>query len=174
MTREALGPPITRRLPMPRLSRFSTFALLGGVSLGFVACATIMQGTRQEVSIASTPTGAKVTIDNAEVAKTPYAAKLKRKDKHTIRIELDGYQPYELATSRGTSGWVWGNIVFGGIPGLIVDAITGGLYKLKPEEIQATLAQQGAHVDRQSDMLIVMVTLRPDSTRERIGTLVPK
>mgnify|MGYP001222815129 FL=1 len=157
---------------MSRFGRFVAFTLLGGVSLTLLACATIMQGTRQEVSIASTPTGATLTIDNGEVANTPYAAKLKRKDKHTIKIELAGYQPYELAMSRGTSGWVWGNIVFGGLPGLIIDAISGGMYKLRPEEIQAALAQQGAHVDRQSDMLVVMVTLRPDPTRERVGTLV--
>jgi len=145
---------------------------IGTSLLSLLACATIMQGTRQEVSIASTPSGATVTIDNGEVAKTPYAAKLKRKDKHTIKIELPGYRPYELATSRGTSGWVWGNIVFGGIPGLIIDAIAGGMYKLKPEEIQAALAQQGAQVDLQSDMLVVMVTLQPDPTWQRIGTMV--
>jgi hypothetical protein len=36
---------------------------------------------------------------------------------------------------------VWGNIVFGGIIGLAVDAITGGLYKLAPEQVSAQLAR---------------------------------
>jgi hypothetical protein len=36
---------------------------------------------------------------------------------------------------------VWANLVFGGIPGLAVDAITGGLYKVAPEEVTATLKE---------------------------------
>ena len=123
------------------LSRIVFFAL-GGLLVA--ACATIMQGTSQEVSVSSTPTGARVLVDGAEMGKTPLVASLKRKDKHVVRVELEGYQPFEMALGRATSGWVWGNIVFGGIPGLAIDAITGGMYKLKPEEIQATLAQNAA------------------------------
>jgi hypothetical protein len=159
---------------MSRIQKSLALTLAGGLTLALVACATIMQGSRQEVSFGSTPSSAALTIDGNQVGSTPYAAKLKRKDKHIVRIELAGYQPYELAMSRGTSGWVWGNIVFGGLPGLIVDAITGAMYKLKPEEVQAALAQQGARVDRQSDMLVVMVTMRPDPRWEPIGSMMPQ
>ncbi len=159
---------------MTRMHRCIARTLTGGMSLALLGCATIMQGSRQQVSFGSTPSNAALTIDGNQVARTPYVAKLKRKDMHIIKIELEGYQPYELAMSRGTSGWVWGNIVFGGLPGLVVDAIAGGMYKLKPEEVQAALAQQGAMVDRQADMLVVMVTLRPDPQWERIGTLTPE
>ncbi|MBK6423454.1 MAG: PEGA domain-containing protein, partial [Gemmatimonadetes bacterium] len=141
------------------LSRIVFFAL-GGLLVA--ACATIMQGTSQEVSVSSTPTGARVLVDGAEMGKTPLVASLKRKDKHVVRVELEGYQPFEMALGRATSGWVWGNIVFGGIPGLAIDAITGGMYKLKPEEIQATLAQNAAlSADPETDRLVVTVVLRP-------------
>ena len=151
------------------LSRIVFFAL-GGLLVA--ACATIMQGTSQEVSVSSTPTGARVLVDGAEMGKTPLVASLKRKDKHVVRVELEGYQPFEMALGRATSGWVWGNIVFGGIPGLAIDAITGGMYKLKPEEIQATLAQSAAlSTDPETDRLVVTVVLRPDPAWERIGTL---
>ena len=150
-------------------SRIAFFAL-GGLLVA--ACATIMQGTSQEVSVSSTPTGARVLVDGAEMGKTPLVASLKRKDKHVVRVELEGYQPFEMALGRATSGWVWGNIVFGGIPGLAIDAITGGMYKLKPEEIQATLAQNAAlTADPETDRLVVTVVLRPDPAWERIGTL---
>ena len=150
-------------------SRIVFFAL-GGLLVA--ACATIMQGTSQEVSVSSTPTGARVLVDGAEMGKTPLVASLKRKDKHVVRVELEGYQPFEMALGRATSGWVWGNIVFGGIPGLAIDAITGGMYKLKPEEIQATLAQNAAlSADPETDRLVVTVVLRPDPAWERIGTL---
>ncbi len=158
-------------MPSARLTRVLTLTLLGGVAAGLAACATIMNGTSQEVSIASTPTGARVTVDDIEMGKTPIVAKLKRKEQHAVKLSLDGYAPYELKFSRGTSGWVWGNLLFGGLPGLAVDAIAGGLYKLKPEQVQAQLAQQGAVVDRQHDLLVVMVTLHPDPEWERIGQL---
>ena len=150
--------------------------LAAALLLTLPACATIMQSASQEISVSSTPTGAKVLVDGTDMGKTPYVASLKRKDKHVIRIELDGYQPFEMPLGRGTSGWVWGNIVFGGLPGLAVDAITGGMYKLKPEQVQATLAASTAlegSVRRDKDLLVVTVVLRPDSTWERIGSLVP-
>lgn len=145
--------------------------LVGLLPAALAACATIMHGTTQEVSVASSPTGAKVTVDGKEVGQTPVVADLKRKDQHTIRLDLDGYNPYELRMSRGTSGWVWGNIVFGGVIGLAVDAITGGMYKLKPEDINATLSPGTASVDRQGDLLVVTVVLRADPAWERVGTL---
>jgi hypothetical protein len=98
------------------------WAMVGTVcAAGLVGCATIMHGSSQELSIASSPTGARVLVDGQEHGRTPLVADLKRKDKHVIRIELDGYMPYEVALARGTSGWVWGNIVFGG---LIVPTLT--------------------------------------------------
>ncbi|HET8648878.1 MAG TPA: PEGA domain-containing protein [Gemmatimonadales bacterium] len=156
---------------MRRIGRVILLTLGGGVLVGLAACATIMQGSSQEVSVASTPTGAKVLVDGNEVGKTPYVAKLSRKDKHVVRIEMEGYQPFELPLARATSGWVWGNIVFGGIPGLAIDAITGGMYKLKPEQIEATLAANTASVRRDHDVLVVAVVLHPDPSWQRIGSL---
>lgn len=154
------------------LVRYLLLAFTGGLLLP--ACATIMQGTTQEVSIASTPTGARLIIDGVEAGRTPVAASLKRKDKHTIRIEMEGYQPFEMALGRGTSGWVWGNIVFGGIPGLAVDAITGGMYKLTPEQVQATLPANAAVANNpMTDELTVTVVLRPDPSWTRIGQMEP-
>lgn len=154
-----------------RLGRWPTVVavvLLAGV---ISACATIMHGSSQELSVASTPTGARVLVDGSEAGKTPFVANLKRKDKHVIRIEMDGYQPFEMPIVRATSGWVWGNLVFGGIPGLAVDAITGGLYKLKPEEVNATLANQTASVASGNDYLVVAVVLRPEAGWQKVGQL---
>jgi len=153
------------------LIRFVLVASGGGILVA--ACATIMQGSSQEVSVASTPTGARLFLDGTETGKTPFVASLKRKDKHVIRIEMDGYQPFDMPLGRGTSGWVWGNIVFGGLPGLAVDAITGGMYKLQPEQVQATLAQATAAIDDRTDVLVLSIVLRPDPTWERIGTMKP-
>jgi hypothetical protein len=34
------------------------------------------------------------------------------------------------------SGWVWGNIAFGGLIGLGVDFISGGAYQLYPDNLR--------------------------------------
>lgn len=134
-------------------------------------CATIMHGTSQDVGLSSTPTNAKVMVDNHELGKTPTVVKLSRKDNHIVRMELDGYQPFEATITRSTSGWVWGNLVFGGLIGLVVDATSGGLYKLSPEQVAGQFAAQGARVTPTTDGLYVGVVLRPDPSWQRIGTI---
>jgi hypothetical protein len=139
----------------------------------FFGCATIMHGTSQEIGIQSRPTGATVTINNREYGKTPVVAKLSRKDNHTVHLALDGYQPFDATITRSTSGWVWGNIVFGGLIGLAVDAISGGLYKLSPEQVDAELASKGMGTNTQGSDIIITVVLEPDPSWEKVGNLVP-
>ena len=55
------------------------------------------------------------------------------------------------------SGWYWGNIVFGGLIGmLIVDPATGAMYKL-PEGVSADMGTPVAQSNQASDLKIVMV-----------------
>src|SRR5256885_14019069 len=117
------------RLAVSRLAAASVEALCVG------ACASIIHGTHQDVGISSNPTAAHVTVDGQQTGTTPVVAHLTRKDNHIVRLELPGYKPYEATLTRGVSGWVWGNIVFGGLIGLAVDAISGGMYKLTPEQL---------------------------------------
>ncbi|MFL5382556.1 MAG: PEGA domain-containing protein [Longimicrobiaceae bacterium] len=149
------------------MSRFGVVALVA-----LTGCATIMHGSKQNVAFSSTPSGAQISVDNQNMGVTPASVPLTRKDKHTVRLTLAGYQPYELQLERKTSGWVWGNLLFGGIPGLAVDAITGSMYKLSPEEVNATLAQGGTAM-RTGDTLIVRVVLSADPSWQKIGQLTP-
>jgi uncharacterized protein YceK len=134
-------------------------------------CATIMQGTTQGVGISSTPTGAKVSVDNLEKGSTPLVVELKRKDNHIIKIEMAGYFPHEATLTRSTSGWIWGNLAFGGLIGLVVDAMTGGMYKLEPKEIAAVLRDNKQGAIHNNDMLFVAVVLEADPAWEKIGQL---
>jgi len=54
---------------------------------------------------------------------------------------MQGYKTAEVMLENGSNGWVWGNLVFGGIIGLIVDFSNGAAKKLKPNEISVTLAK---------------------------------
>ena len=113
------------------------------VSLGS-GCATVINQTKQKVNVASTPPGAQVQLDGANQGTTPLALQLKRKTKsYAVRLTLDGYEPYEVTLNRGVSAWLFGNAVIGGLIGLGVDVISGGMYKLKPKEINAELKPVG-------------------------------
>src|SRR5260221_11986135 len=111
----------------------------------------------------------RLSFDGQPAGKTPVAAKLSRKDTHHVVLTMDGYQPFEIVTTRKTSGWVWGNIIFGGLIGLAVDAISGGLYDVKPDQIQAQLAKTGASATMRNGDLYVMLAREPDPSWRRTG-----
>ena len=136
-----------------------------------VGCATIMHGTKQPIGFSSTPSGATVMVDNSEKGVTPVIVKLSRKDHHVVKIVVPGYKPYEATITRSVSGWVWGNVLFGGLIGLGVDAISGGLYKLKPEQVETILAKEDASITEDGDIIYVAVVLTPDPSWEKIGEL---
>ena len=117
------------------------------LAIGLVGCATIMQrGTKQWVSIVSTPAGATATIDGMQEIQTPGQVKLKRGKDHTVKVEKDAYEPAVTMIDHEMSMWVLGNALFGGLIGLAVDFGTGGAYKLEPNEIHVTLKEKPAIV----------------------------
>lgn len=134
-------------------------------------CATIVHGTNESVSISSNPTNAKVYVDNSYIGATPTIVKMARKEKHTVRIELKGYQPYEMTLTPHLSGWVFGNIVFGGFIGLAVDAISGGLYQLTPDQIQAEMLKNDIAISKSGEETFVAVVMRADPSWTQVGNL---
>jgi len=153
-----------------RLPRLGTL-LFGLVCMCLMtACGTVFHGSLQDVGIGSTPTGARVTIDGIFCGESPVLARLTRKDVHQVRIELDGYLPYETKLVRRASRWIWGDIMFGGFPALVVDALSGALYKLTPDQMQATMVGQTALNELDGGLLLAVV-MRPDPTWEKIGEM---
>jgi PEGA domain-containing protein len=142
------------------------------LACGLVAgCATIIHGGSQDVGISTSPAGAKVTVDNQSTAITPFVAKLTRKDDHTIRLQLDGYQPAEVRLTKSMSGWVWGNIVFGGVVGIAIDAVTGAMYSLRPDQVQSALQHQSAQIAPTKDGIYVVLVKHVDPAWVKVGQL---
>jgi hypothetical protein len=144
-------------------------AILGGM----LGCATIISGSDQEIKFQSHPDSAMVTIDGKALGKTPLIQKLSRKDKHDVRFELDGYAPVDMTLTRTVNGWVFGNIVFGGLIGVAIDGITGAMFALKPSDVQGELARSGTTTSVTQNGLYVVVVLHPEPGWQRIGTLEP-
>ncbi len=154
------------------IHRFRSFALTLLSLTSLTSCATIMHGTRQSIGIASNPSNASVWVDRAYMGDTPIIVSMSRKDNHFVRIELDGYLPYEATFSRQMSGWVLGNFVFGGVIGLAVDAITGGIYRLTPDQVQAEMCTNNMMTSKQSGSSYIAVVLQPDPSWVKIGNMV--
>jgi hypothetical protein len=98
-------------------------------------CSTIMSGSTQEIPISSTPSGAKVTADNGTSIVTPGSIVLKRKTAHTLVAEYPGYDQKQQKLEKKLNNWVWGNILIGGIIGLVIDMVSGAVNELKPKEV---------------------------------------
>lgn len=106
-------------------------------------CATIVTGggEDQSVRVASNPKGADVYVDDQLAGQTPISIRLTRKDDHVVRVEKLGYVPFERNVKSGFNGWMIGNVLFGGIVGLVVDLVSGANPALSPTNINARLKQ---------------------------------
>lgn len=61
-------------------------------------------------------------------------------------------------------------LFFGGIIGLVVDPITGAIYKLTPNEINAQL-QQGTVFKSSKKEVYIAVSLKVDKNWQKVGQL---
>jgi hypothetical protein len=119
--------------------------------ISFTGCASIMSGRHADVAIDSYPSNAHVVIQDKrgrEVTSfsTPGVASLKRQGryfmpaKYTATISAPGYQPALIPIGATVNPWILGNVVIGGIPGLVVDNATGAVWKPKHSEIHQQLS----------------------------------
>ncbi|WP_309608591.1 PEGA domain-containing protein [Flavobacterium sp.] len=136
----------------------------------FSSCATIVSGSKQKVKFTSNPSEATIIIDKIEVGKTPFEIKLARKSEHSVVIKLDGYQTYETKLTKKFNGWYIGNVLFGGIIGLIVDPITGAIYNLSPKEVSAQINKGTAFKSNSKDVYVA-VTMNIDPNWKKVGQL---
>ena len=137
------------------------------------SCATIVSGSRQTIRFNSMPAAATVYINEVEIGKTPVEKDLKRNQEYQVAIKMDGYKPYTTTLSKKFNEWYIGNIVFGGIIGLVVDPITGAMYKLTPNELTARLAEDKSDIVFKShgDNVHISVSLTIDPEWEKVGQL---
>jgi hypothetical protein len=115
--------------------------VLGAFVLGLVltastGCATFVTGggPDQKIRITSEPNGARVYVDGNYRGTTPTSVSMTRVDNHLLRVELDGYVPFERDIRTGHNPWFWGNLVLA-IP-FIVPGIVGGVIDLLDGAVQ--------------------------------------
>ncbi len=149
------------------LAALLVVALLAG-------CAGIIHGSRQDVRVTSVPSGAVVRVNlNNQATTTPGVLTLNRKEiGYVLTFEKQGYKPVEVSLRRTVDGWLFGNILFGGLIGLVIDFASGSAYKLTPDEVSTVLTQMNVSLKdtKKGDLLVVVDLERlPKQARERIA-----
>jgi hypothetical protein len=121
----------------------SRFAILLALPLLLQACASILEGTTQTITVESAPAGAdcKFLRQGMVVATvTTPGGVVVEKTKHdmTVECQKDGYQVTRANLDSGIEGAVWGNIILGGPIGWAIDSAAGADNKY-PEYVNLTL-----------------------------------
>lgn len=117
------------------IKRSLVIMLLSGFIMSSAGCATVMTGKYQSIPVTSEPPGVKVRADTGEMIITPGKFHLIRNEEHTLVAEYPGYEQQQLKLHNKAQGWVWGNILLGGVVGLIVDCASGASDELIPKEV---------------------------------------
>ena len=119
-------------------------AMLVGLALACTACATVVGGTTQEVFIESEPTGATCKVDRlganvGVVNPTPGRVNVSRsKETMIVSCNRDGYEQSNEVLVSSFTGATVGNILLGGVVGIVVDAASGANNKY-PDRIMVVM-----------------------------------
>lgn len=128
----------------------TSIASIAGLLVGICGCASIISGRHAEVTFDTYPQNAHVVIHDRQGRRvssfdTPGVVTLKRQSRfwmparYTATVTAPGFQSAQVPIASTLNPWVFGNILLGGIPGLVVDSATGAAWKPKYAEVHQHL-----------------------------------
>lgn len=111
--------------------------VLGALTLG--GCATIVSGGKQELTFDSSPQGATIEVNGADMGRTPGKVTVPRKTTKEVQIKKSGYKPATVPLETSLDPWFWGNIVTGGLYGTTTDGMSGNINRFDPDSYFVSL-----------------------------------
>ncbi|MDO7875038.1 hypothetical protein Q5H93_09880 [Hymenobacter sp. ASUV-10] len=154
--------------------------------VGSSGCASIVSKTRWPVAVSSVPVGATLTVTNRKGKEvfsgvTPAAIELRsgsayfKREIYTLTFATPGYAPKTTTLEAGINGWYFGNFAIGGVIGfLIVDPITGAMYRISQKEVSVALTPTTGFVwpaQPEHGLRIVSLNDVPESLRPSLERL---
>ena len=136
---------------MIKTNYFRTAIILMIMAFLFSSCASIVTKSAYPLSINSNPTNAKINIINKKgneiysgntpaVVRLPASNGFFSKAEYQVKFSADGYDEMTMPVTFSLDGWYLGNILFGGLIGmLIIDPATGAMWKIDSEHLSVTL-----------------------------------
>lgn len=111
-------------------------------------------GVFPDYAITSNPPGVRVKADTGVEVMTPGDLKLPRNKPHTLVAEYSGAGAQQKDLRCGLNGWVIGNILIGGIIGVVIDFASGAYGDLSPTMVHFDFTPAGQSVEqRKKDYL---------------------
>jgi len=154
-------------------TKFITFIATAAVGLFLSACATLVTKGSQEITFKGIPgttvTDTKKNTVIAEIAQNGFAtvSLKKRLSGVDVKATKEGYDPLNIHMGTKIQTWFWGNILFGGIPGIVIDVATGKMKKFKDTLVDVTLMPSATTADTEIPDLTQNIGV---VTRENPGT----
>lgn len=127
-------------------------------------CSSIVSDSKYPVTIASNPSEANFILKNeggfvVQSGRTPSSMILNASsgffqgETYTLILNKEGYKEKTVIIDSSIDGWYFGNILFGGVLGLlIIDPATGAMFKL-PERSETSLELE--EVSEEADSLTI-------------------
>ena len=128
------------------------------VILLFSSCASLISKSNYRLPIGVNPPGSKVVVKSHSkkrgdsvvfkgnapcVVVLPSAEKYFKKATYTIELSAEGRIPKTVPITTEIDDWYWGNILVGGLIGwIIVDPLTGSMYKITEKRILENLQKE--------------------------------
>ncbi|MBK1816325.1 hypothetical protein JIN84_11930 [Luteolibacter yonseiensis] len=164
---------------MRSFNSIAVSALLAG-SLFLSGCATIVSSRQKPTAIDSSPSklAYKIVDGNGAVVsegRTPTTVTLQRSSAYfkpgtyTIQISQRGKVVGTQTVSAGINGWYFGNILLGGLIGMvIVDPLSGAMYRM-PESITVATNQTSVALgDQPKALQIVDISTLTSAQRSKL------
>ncbi|MCG4451864.1 MULTISPECIES: hypothetical protein [unclassified Pseudomonas] len=155
------------------------FALIPAALAILSGCASIVSDSQYPVSVITTPAGATFEVRNRagdviHSGTTPGSVTLKsgagyfKGETYTIAFRKEGFADQQTTLNSSLDGWYWGNIIFGGLIGMLaVDPATGAMYKL-PENTATSLAPVTADAKTADSLTLITVDQVPEALRDQL------
>lgn len=114
------------------------------LALTGAGCATILRGSTQNIPVQTAPAAVSFDVGGFSYT-TPTTLELERKNEYILEFSKEGYDSSRIRISKHISGgYIILDALLTGLLGIVVDAVTGAWYNLKPESVTVSLSKVSA------------------------------
>lgn len=143
-------------------------------------CASIVSKSSYPILITAKPENAEITIKN-RVNQVIYSGAAPatvdldagdgffKKATYILEVSAPGFGTQTTTINHKLDGWYFGNLLFGGIIGmLIIDPITGAMFKPTRELYSVVLARSTSQFDQQPRLHLMDINDVPEKYRSKL------
>jgi len=156
---------------MRRIS--SLFFVLCVVLLSFelIGCGAIFNGSTKMIQVQASPSGTKIT-SQPPVGEfiAPTTLSLERKNSYVLTFSKEGYKSASTnIQKKAQAGIIVLDVLFTGLIGVVVDAVTGAWNNLTPDQVSISLEkQEGAIIDGPEKIEITLKSGTQDNEKQEL------